>query len=105
MAVHLPHTICHWQASGVSVADDCVTLFNEMKLKHTMKFIVYKMNDGMTQIEVLKTGDKTATYDDFLKELPVSDCRYGVFDVEHEEPKTKAMSNKLTVFAWSCSFH
>ena len=40
------------QASGVSVADDCVTLFNEMKLKHTMKYIVYKMNDGMTEIQV-----------------------------------------------------
>ena len=95
----------HWQASGISVADDCVTMFNELKLYHTIKFIVYKINDGMTQVQVLKTGDKSATYDDFLKELPVSDCRYGVFDVEHEEPKTKAMSNKLTVFAWSCSFH
>ena len=34
------------------MADDCVTVFNEMKLKHTMKYIVYKMNDGMTEIQV-----------------------------------------------------
>lgn len=41
------------QASGVAVADDCVTTFNELKLKHSLKFIVYGMNDAMTEIQVL----------------------------------------------------
>ena len=38
------------------MADDCVTQFNEMKLKHTMKYIIYKMNDGMTEIQVCSSG-------------------------------------------------
>lgn len=50
---------------------------------------------------MLKTGGKDATYDEFLKELPEADCRYGVFDVEYEDPKTKAMRNKIAFFAWS----
>jgi len=50
--------------------------------------------------QVLKTGDKNATYADFLKELPDSDCRYAVFDVEYTDPKTGGMRNKITFFAW-----
>ena len=34
------------------MADNCVTTFNELNLKHTMKNIVYGMNDGMTEIQV-----------------------------------------------------
>ena len=49
---------------------------------------------------MLKTGDKNATYADFLKELPDSDCRYAVFDVEYTDPKTGGMRNKITFFAW-----
>jgi hypothetical protein len=55
-------------------------------------------------VQVLKTGPKEATYADFLKELPEADCRYGVFDVEYEDPKTKAQRNKIAFYAWSLSF-
>lgn len=58
---------CAWQASGVGVDDDCITKFNELKLKHNMKFIIYGMNKDMSKIEVLKVGEKEATYDDFSK--------------------------------------
>ena len=130
------------------MADDCVTQFNDLKLKHSMKYIIYKMNEAMTQIEVRTlapgvksatcfqedqrdavacsrcvharvtsvcshmflrvvvwaqvhtTGGKDATYADFLKELPEAECRYGVFDVEYEDPKTQNKRNKITFFAW-----
>ncbi len=59
------------QASGVGVSDECVTVFNDLKLKHNMKFIIYKMNDKMTEIGVMKQGPKDATYDDF-REPPSS---------------------------------
>lgn len=49
---------------------------------------------------MLKTGGKEATYDEFLKELPEAECRYAVFDVEYEDPKTKSSRNKITFFAW-----
>ncbi len=45
------------QASGVAVNDECVSLFNELKLKHDKKYIVYKMNSQMTQIEVFLPAD------------------------------------------------
>eukprot|EP00960_Hanusia_phi_P057889 763697-Hanusia_phi.AAC.1 len=88
------------KASGVGVADDCVSVFNDLKLKHSMKYIVYSMNDKMTEIQVLKTGGKDATYEEFLKELPENDCRYGVFDIEYTDPKTKASRNKIAFYIW-----
>eukprot|EP00960_Hanusia_phi_P070980 767439-Hanusia_phi.AAC.3 len=54
----------------------------------------------MTEIQVLKTGGKDATYEEFLKELPENDCRYGVFDIEYTDPKTKASRNKIAFYIW-----
>mmetsp|Transcript_29133 Transcript_29133/g.73834 ORF Transcript_29133/g.73834 Transcript_29133/m.73834 type:complete len:140 (-) Transcript_29133:98-517(-) len=88
-------------ASGVGVSDDCVTAFNDLKLKHTMKYIIYKMNDKMTEINVLKKSEKEATYDEFLAQLPESECRYGVFDVEFTDPKTGGQRNKIVFYHWA----
>lgn len=41
-----------FQASGVAVHDDCVKVFKELQLKHDSKYIIYKMNDKMTEIQV-----------------------------------------------------
>lgn len=88
------------QASGVGVDDDCVTQFNDLKLKHNLKYIVYGMNDGMTQITVLKAAGKEATYEQFCAEMPDAECRYGVFDAEYTDPKTGGQRNKIVFFIW-----
>lgn len=43
---------------------------------------MFALNAAQTEIEVIKKGDKDATYDQFLEELPENECRYGVFDYE-----------------------
>jgi len=88
------------QASGVGVSDDCVTQFNDLKLKHALKYIVYTMNDKLTEITVLKTATKDATYDEFMKEFPEDKCRYGVCDCEYTDPKTGGQRNKIAFFVW-----
>ena len=45
-------SFCTVQASGVAVHDDCQLVFNELKLKHDKKYIIFKMNDKMTEIQV-----------------------------------------------------
>jgi hypothetical protein len=44
--------ITTWQASGVAVHDECVSAFNELKLKHDKKYIIFGMNAQMTEIKV-----------------------------------------------------
>ncbi len=92
------------QASGVGVADDCVTVFNDLKLKHTLQYIVYGMNDAMTEIQVLKAAPKGVSYEDFCKEFPDDGCRYGVFDAEYTDPKTGGQRNKIVFYIWCAPF-
>jgi len=69
-------------SSGVAVNDDCVTKFQELKLGHALRFIVYKVNDSATEIVVDKSGGPSASYQEFVKALPADECRWGVFDFE-----------------------
>lgn len=63
-------------ASGMPVNEDCVTTFNELKLRHAFKWIIFKIDHD--EIVVEKKGSSGAA--DFSKELPASDCRYAVYD-------------------------
>jgi len=84
----------------VGVDDECVKQFNDLKLKHNLKYIVYGMNKDMTQIQVLKTAGPEANYDQFKEEFPDGECRYGVFDAEYTDPKTGGQRNKIVFYIW-----
>ena len=45
-----------WQASGVTVQQDCIVTFNDLKLGHKFRYIVYSLTDNLEQIRVLKTA-------------------------------------------------
>ena len=52
---------CGWtlfQSSGVAVDPECVTTFNEMKLKHKHRYIIYALDKALKTIEVLKLGER-----------------------------------------------
>ena len=73
--------------------------FNELKLKHSFKYIIYALNSSQTEIEVVKKGDKDASYDSFLEELPENDCRYAIFDYEFEDDGRK--QSKILFVVWA----
>lgn len=56
------HTNNNKMSSGVGADDECVNVFNELKLRHTYKYIIYKISDDKSSISVEKTGAKDATY-------------------------------------------
>eukprot|EP01135_Chromosphaera_perkinsii_P012215 Nk52_evm34s2612 gene=Nk52_evmTU34s2612 len=86
-------------SSGVAVHDDVVNRYEDTKIGKKFKYLIFAMNDSLTEIIVHKTGSTSETYDDFLKLLPQDDCRYAVFDVDFM--KDGGQRNKLTFFAWS----
>ncbi|KEP61446.1 UNVERIFIED_CONTAM: actin depolymerizing factor ADF [Hammondia hammondi] len=63
-------------ASGMGVDENCVALFNELKIRKTVKWIVFKIEH--TKIVVEKDGKGNA--DEFRATLPANDCRFGVYD-------------------------
>lgn len=62
------------------------------------KYIVFKLSADNTQIEVEKTSP-SASYDDFLNDLPPNSPRYAVYDFEYEKDGGKR--NKICFYAWS----
>jgi len=91
-------------ASGVSVQQECVTTFNDIKLGHKHRYLVYSLTDDLKQIRVLKTSPPSTTFDDFVNDLKEAEdkreCRYGVYDAEYKL-KDGQNRTKLVFFLWS----
>lgn len=91
-------------SSGVTVHPDCVPIFNDLKIGHKYRYIVYSLTDDLHQIRALKTAPPDASYDSFVEEFKEAEekrqCRYGVYDAEYKlnDGQTR---QKLVFFLWS----
>jgi len=67
--------------TGVKVDPECVQLYNELKLCHNHKYIVFAFNKERSRIIIERSGDDdNMTYEEFIKSLPPNECRYAVFN-------------------------
>lgn len=91
-------------ASGVAVKPECITIFNDIKLGHKFRYIVYSLTDDLTHIRVLKTAPLDASYDNFVEDFKEAEdqrqCRYGIFDAEYQLSDGQQRT-KLVFFLWS----
>lgn len=91
-------------SSGVSVHPDCVPVFNDLKIGHKYRYIIYALTDDLHQIRVLKTAAPNESYDSFVEEFKEAEekrqCRYGVYDADYKlnDGQTR---QKLVFFLWS----
>jgi cofilin len=69
--------------SGVSVQDDVVAEYNNIKLGHKYRYIQMKISDDKKVIEMEKTVE-SAKYEEFVAQLPDKICRYAIFDFEYD---------------------
>lgn len=99
----IPLCLCV-QASGVTVTDDVITVFNEMKVRKAAateeekrmrkKAVLFCLSDDKKKIvleegrEILQ-GDEGDPYLKFVKMLPPDDCRYALYDATYETKETK----------------
>ena len=102
-------------SSGVKVSDNCVTAFEALKLNKAyegkkMRYIIYKISDDKTHIEIDKTQEKTPIdkaaptkfYDDFAALLAsdyATQPRYIIFDFEYVLDDGRPQ-NKVTLLNW-----
>jgi len=98
-------------ASGVSVNPECITKFNELKLGKNLAWIIYKISDDWTEIEV-EESSSDKDYEVFRQKLLNAKSkdkrgkegiggRYAVFDVEYELESGEGKRNKITFISWS----
>ncbi|KAI9730522.1 MAG: cofilin [Cirrosporium novae-zelandiae] len=99
-------------ASGVSVAPECITAFNELKLgKGTLKYIIYRLSDDYKEIIVEETS-KDGDWETFRTKLEQAKSktkqgkegpgpRYAVYDFDYELAEGEGKRSKITFIAWS----
>lgn len=88
--------------SGVTLDPSCIQKFDQIKLKHQLRYCTYKIVDRKTiQVDDRPEaeGDKTKTFDDFTKSLPEDQPRYCVVDVEYIT-KSGADHSKIVFILW-----
>uniref|UniRef100_A0A7S2EY82 ADF-H domain-containing protein n=1 Tax=Stereomyxa ramosa TaxID=1078864 RepID=A0A7S2EY82_9EUKA len=85
--------------SGIAISADVQAKFQEMKLGHCYRYIIFRMSDDLTEVIVEKTAPETASYDDFVAELPENDCRYALYDYE-ADMGSDGIRNKLCFVLW-----
>ncbi|XP_012264854.1 cofilin/actin-depolymerizing factor homolog [Athalia rosae] len=92
-------------ASGVTVADACKTVYEEIKKDKKHRYVIFHIKDEL-QIDVELIAPREATYDAFLADLQkggAEECRYGLFDFEytHQCQGTSEASKKQKLFLMS----
>lgn len=85
---------------SVTVADESLTAFNDLKLGRKYKFVIFTLNDEKTQIVIEQTSTEQE-YDAFLEKLPENECRYAVYDFEYDIGGGEGKRSKIVFFTWS----
>ncbi|KAG2196709.1 hypothetical protein INT47_009619 [Mucor saturninus] len=85
-------------SSGVAVNSECLDLYQELKLRKSYKYLIFKLSENNQEIVVEKSSE-TGDYDDFLSQLPDNEPRYAVYDFEYEKPGD-GKRNKITFYSW-----
>jgi len=86
-------------ASGVSVNQECLEKYQELKLGKKHKYVLFNLNKDNTEIVVEKSSS-SVDYDEFLNDLPETECRWAVYDFQFEK-EDGGKRNKLVFVSWS----
>jgi len=97
--------------SGVSVAPECITKFNDLKLGKSIKYIIYKLSDDYKEV-VVEEASEQADWEAFREKLinaksknragkEAKGPRYAVYDFAYDLVSGEGRRNKITFIAWS----
>jgi cofilin len=86
--------------SGIKVSDECIPAWNEIKIGHKYRYIIFDFAKDLLTVVVEKKAESSATYDNFLDDLPPRDVRYAVYDYDFKADDGTDR-NKLVFVVWS----
>ncbi|KAL8740011.1 MAG: hypothetical protein Q9190_007237 [Brigantiaea leucoxantha] len=95
---------------SVSVAPECISKFNELKLGKSLKYIIYKLSDDYKQI-VVEESSEDGDWENFQNKIMSAKSsykgkegkgpRYAVYDFEYELEAGEGTRNKIVFISWS----
>jgi cofilin len=86
--------------TAIKVGDDCISAWNDIKIGHKNRYVLFSFSDDLEKVVVLKQAPKESTYDNFLDDLPPRDVRYAVYDYEYKA-SDDTLRNKLVFVVWA----
>jgi cofilin len=91
-------------ASGVAVQNEIVMAFQKLVKERKFRGAMFKINDKMTHVQLEKTygpasGNAKAQWNEFIHDLPESDCRYAAYDFSYDHQGTQ--KNKVIFMLWT----
>ncbi|KAL8827346.1 MAG: hypothetical protein Q9191_003238 [Dirinaria sp. TL-2023a] len=96
--------------SGVSVAPECISKYNELKLGKEIKYIIYKLSDDYKEI-VVEDYSSDKDWDIFRNKLLSAKAsykgkegkgpRYAVYDFQWDLASGEGTRNKIVFISWS----
>ncbi|ODA81631.1 hypothetical protein RJ55_00132 [Drechmeria coniospora] len=97
--------------SGATVAPECITAYNDLKLSKKHKYVIFKLSDNFSEIVVEEASDNK-DWDTFREKLINATSksksgtvgkgpRYAVYDFEYSLSSGDGVRNKITFIAWS----
>ncbi|KAL7624414.1 cofilin [Parahypoxylon ruwenzoriense] len=97
--------------SGASVSQECMTVYNELKLSKKYKYVIFKLSDDYREI-VVEEASADKDWEVFREKLVNATTksktgavgkgpRYAVYDFEYTLASGEGSRNKITFIAWS----
>lgn len=97
--------------SGVGVPTECLSVFQELKLNKKYKYIIYKLSDDNTSVEVEDCSDDK-DWDTFRRKLINAQTkskngvmklgpRYAIYDFDYKLLSGDGYRNKIVFISWS----
>lgn len=75
-----------------------MTAYEALKLRKKSKYIIFRLNDNKTEI-IPEKESTSADYDEFLKDLPETECRWAVYDLEFQNDEG-SLRKKIIFLQW-----
>ncbi|MCT9004639.1 actin-binding ADF family protein [Streptomyces rhizosphaerihabitans] len=84
--------------TGARVSSACLRAYHDLRDGKKHKYVLFNLGKDNTEIVVEKVSSST-DYEDFIADLPETECRWAVYDFEFE--KEGAGKRKLAFVWWA----
>ncbi|KAI9235672.1 MAG: hypothetical protein BYD32DRAFT_357508, partial [Podila humilis] len=82
----------------IRLSDECSQVFKYLRGGKQYRYATFSLSPDEKTFEVETIGRSSATYKDFLADLPLDECRYGAYEFEYSNKGVPAFT--LVIFHW-----
>ena len=62
-------------SAGIQVEEACGVEFNNLRMKRAHRYLIFKVSDDKSKVEIDQIGQRDATFEQFKEHMPKDRCR------------------------------